>query len=147
MQKSQSPFAPINIAYEYCDLVVRNPAFCLPTWWMKWRLGRFFSGFLPFSPATNFIPTYLHNHLIHFNHPPPVMVRQALSAGILAIHRPSIKGLHRITSLGPVLPPTRVEDTYPFLIWKPLEKGFVNAWLKIFSEQHNRSAHDWHFYE
>ena len=29
-------------------------------------LARFPSGFLPFSPATNFIPPFLHIHLIHF---------------------------------------------------------------------------------
>ena len=35
-------------------------------WWMKLRLGRFVSGFLLFSPAMNFIPPFLHTHLIHF---------------------------------------------------------------------------------
>ena len=35
-------------------------------WWTKWGLGGFFSGFLPFSPTTNFIPPFLHTHLIHF---------------------------------------------------------------------------------
>ena len=39
------------------------------TWvscWTKRGLGRFFSGFLTFSPTTNFIPPFLHTHLIHF---------------------------------------------------------------------------------
>ena len=42
------------------------------SWWTKRGLGRFFSGFLPFSPTTNFIPPFLHSHLIHFVsfHPP-----------------------------------------------------------------------------
>ena len=36
------------------------------SWWTKRGQGRFFSGFLPFSPTTNFIPPFLHTHLIHF---------------------------------------------------------------------------------
>ena len=36
------------------------------SWWTKRGLGRFFAGFLPFSPTTNFIPPFLHTHLIHF---------------------------------------------------------------------------------
>ena len=36
------------------------------TWWTKERVGRFSSEFLPFSPTTNFIPPFLHTHLIHF---------------------------------------------------------------------------------
>ena len=42
------------------------------SWWTKLSQGRFFSGFLPFSPTTNFIPPFLHTHLIHFAsfHPP-----------------------------------------------------------------------------
>ena len=42
------------------------------SWWTKQGLGRFFTGFLPFSPTTNFIPPFLHPHLIHFVsfHPP-----------------------------------------------------------------------------
>ena len=36
------------------------------SWWTKLDLGRFFAGFLPFSPTTNFIPPFLHTHLIHF---------------------------------------------------------------------------------
>ena len=35
------------------------------SWWTKLSLGRFFSGFLPFSPDTNSIPLNLHTHLIH----------------------------------------------------------------------------------
>ena len=42
------------------------------SWWTKRDLGRFFTGFLPFYPTTNFIPLFLHTHLIHFAsfHPP-----------------------------------------------------------------------------
>ena len=42
------------------------------SWWTKRGLGGFFTGFLPFSPTTNFIPPFLHTHLIHFVsfHPP-----------------------------------------------------------------------------
>ena len=36
------------------------------SWWTKRGLDRFFAGFLPFSPITNFIPPVLHTHLIHF---------------------------------------------------------------------------------
>ena len=36
------------------------------SWWTKWNLGRFFLGFLPFSPITNFIPPFLHTYLIRF---------------------------------------------------------------------------------
>ena len=36
------------------------------SWWTKRGLGRFLSGFLPFSPTTNFIPPFLHTDLIHF---------------------------------------------------------------------------------
>ena len=41
-------------------------------WWTKRGLGRFFTVFLPFSPTTNFLPPFLHTHLIHFVsfHPP-----------------------------------------------------------------------------
>ena len=42
-------------------------------------LGRFFSGFLPFpfSLTTNFIPPFIHTHLIHFISSVTVMVWQA----------------------------------------------------------------------
>ena len=36
------------------------------SWWTKRGLSRFFTGFLPFSPTTNFIPPFLNAHLIHF---------------------------------------------------------------------------------
>ena len=36
------------------------------SWWTKRHLGKFFAGFLPFSPTTNFLPQFLHTHLIHF---------------------------------------------------------------------------------
>ena len=50
----------------------------------------------PFSLATNFIPPFLHTHFILYV---SVMVHQAWSTSFLAIYRPSIKGLHRISSL------------------------------------------------
>ena len=36
------------------------------SWWTKRGLGRFFAGFLPFSPTKNFISPFIHTHLIHF---------------------------------------------------------------------------------
>ena len=36
------------------------------SWWTKRDLGRFYSGFLPFSRATNCIPSFLHTHFIRF---------------------------------------------------------------------------------
>ena len=50
--------------------------------------GRVFSGFLPFSSATNFIPPFLPTPFInfisfHFISPIPVIMRQAWPAGIL----------------------------------------------------------------
>ena len=36
------------------------------SWWTKRNLGRFFSGFLPFSPATNVITLFFYPHLTHF---------------------------------------------------------------------------------
>ena len=67
-----------------------------------------FFRFPPFSPVTNFISLFLHTHLVnfvsfHFISSTPVMVCQAWSAGILAINRPSIQGLHRSSSLDPTL--------------------------------------------
>ena len=73
--------------------------------------GFLFLGVLHFIPVTNFIPPLLHTHLmlsLHF----PVMVRQAWSARILVIHRPLVKGLHRILFLNPTLCRTRLEDIF-----------------------------------
>ena len=36
------------------------------SWWTIRGLVRFFSRFLQFSPSTNFVPPFLHTHLIHF---------------------------------------------------------------------------------
>ena len=58
-----------------------------------------YSRFLPLSSVTNFILPFLHTHLIHFILLAAVMVLQAWSADNLAIHRPPIMGLHRISSL------------------------------------------------
>ena len=62
------------------------------SWWTERGLGRFFSGFLPFSPTTNFIPPFspYSSHPFRFISSALVMVRQAWSAGTLAIHGPII---------------------------------------------------------
>ena len=64
------------------------------SWWTKWGLGRFFTGFLLFSPTTNFIPPFLHTHLTRFRFISSalVMVCQAWSAGTLATHGPINRG-------------------------------------------------------
>ena len=36
------------------------------SWWTKQGLASFSKAFLPFSSTTNFIPQFLHAHLIHF---------------------------------------------------------------------------------
>ena len=58
-------------------------------WWTKRGLGRFFMGFLPFSPTTNFIPPFLISSFC-FISSALVMVCQAWSVGTLATHRPII---------------------------------------------------------
>ena len=91
------------------------------SWWTKRGLGRFFPGFLPFSPTTNFIPPLLHTHLIRFISSALVMVLQAWSAGTLATHGPIISGPHRISSLDPTLCWTQVEDIYLFMFNLPVQ--------------------------
>ena len=66
------------------------------SWWTCRSLGRFFSGFLPFFPATISIPPiYQHSTQIiyfidfYFISSAPGMI-QTWSTGILAIHRFSI---------------------------------------------------------
>ena len=76
----------------------------------KQSLGRFLSGFLQFSPATNFITQFIHTHRFHFISSAPVMMRQAWSAGTNANHRCSLQTLHHISSLDPTFLPTRVEE-------------------------------------
>ena len=69
------------------------------SWWTKLGLGRFFSGFLPCSPTTNFIPPFLHTHLIHFvsfhqplwwcvrrGRPAPLLFTDLQYRGFLASH-------------------------------------------------------------
>ena len=85
------------------------------SWWTKRSPGRFFSGFLPFSPTTIRLHSTISpfsSHPFRFISSALVMVRQAWSAGTLAIHWPTISGLHRISSLDPTLCWTRVEDIY-----------------------------------
>ena len=60
-----------NFLYSFQDITAVVPSSRLGpsmwvSWWKKRGLGRFFSGFLPFSPITNFIPPFLHSHFIHF---------------------------------------------------------------------------------
>ena len=59
------------------------------SWWTKQSLGRFFSVFLLFSPTTNFIPPFLHTHLIHFsllNFISPCDGATDVVSGIIVIH-------------------------------------------------------------
>ena len=84
-------------------------------WWMKRGLVRIFLGFLQFSPSTNFIPPFLHAHLIHFVSFYFICLCDGASgmvAHILAIHRPSVNGFQCISSLNPALCQTRAEDIY-----------------------------------
>ena len=92
----------------------------LVSWWTKRGLGRFFARFLPFSPTTNFIPKFLHTHLIHFVSSALVMVRLAWSAGILATHGPIIRG---------------------FIATHPPTRPCVGHELRIFNEMHKEIKH------
>ena len=69
------------------------------SWWTKRGLGGFFSGFLPFSPTTNFIPPFLHSHFIHFvwfhqplwwcvrrGRPAPLLLTDLQYRGFIASH-------------------------------------------------------------
>ena len=69
--------------------------------------GQVFSRIFPFSPATNFIPPFLHTQFISHA---SVVVCQVWSAGILAMHRPLTKRLHRISSLDRAMSRTRVQN-------------------------------------
>ena len=62
------------------------------SWWTKRGLGRFFAGFLPFSPTTNFIPPFspYSSHPFRLISSALVMMRQAWSAGTLPTHGPTI---------------------------------------------------------
>ena len=76
--------------------------------------GYAFLGVPPVFPCHKFhstiSPYSCHSFRLISFHQLPVTVRQAWSVGILAIHRPLIKELHRISSLDPVLCLTRAED-------------------------------------
>ena len=64
------------------------------SWWTKRSLVRFFSGFLPFSLAINFIRPFLHTHLnyyVSFNFTGPYDGVTGV-VGRLANHGPSILG-------------------------------------------------------
>ena len=71
-----------------------------------------FSRVSPIFPYHKFHSTIspYSSHPFHFISSALVMVHQAWSAGTLAIHWPTISGLHRILSLDPTLSWTRVED-------------------------------------
>ena len=94
---------------------------------------RFFSEFLPFSPATNLTPLFLQAHLINLVlfHYIPLMVRQAWSAGILAIHSSLMKGLHRFSFLNPVPCRTRIEDIFIFETRSILRMNCTRNFLEI----------------
>ena len=90
------------------------------SWWTTLSLGRFFLGFLPFPLSQisfhNF-PTLISFVSFHFISSDPVVVRQAWSAGILAIHISSINGLHCISSFDTALCRIRIEDIYLIKYW------------------------------
>ena len=57
-------------------------------WWTKRSFDRFFSGFLPFSPTTNFIPPFLYthfNHFVSFHSPLRWCVRHGRPASLLLV--------------------------------------------------------------
>ena len=60
------------------------------SWWKERSLGTMFSGFLPFYPATNFIPPFLHTQIsfisFHFIRPCDG------ASGVVGRHRSSIEG-------------------------------------------------------
>ena len=60
-------------------------------------------------------PTLISFNSFHFI--PSLTVRQVWSAGILAKHRSSIKGLHRISFFDSTLYQTRIEDIYIFCLF------------------------------
>ena len=83
------------------------------SWWTKRSLGRFsrdFPVFLCHKLSSTISPHSPHSFC--FLPLAPVIVRQAWSVGILAIHWPSIKVLHRISSLDPALCRTRIENLW-----------------------------------
>ena len=88
------------------------------SWWTKRKQGRIFLGFSTVFPHHKFrftiSPQSSHSFsfISFIRH---MMVRQAWSPDILAIHRLSIKGLHRISSLDLVLHQARVEDIFIYL--------------------------------
>ena len=94
--------------------------------WVGFSLG--FTLFPP--PFLHFIPPFLHIHLIHFISSASVMVRQGWSAGVLAIHRPSIKR-RKASRPGPVSLP----DVLPLnLMWVCVRGGIYEYTIQIFSK-------------
>ena len=82
--------------------------------WVSWQTKQVWVvilGVSPVFPYNKFHSTISSQSSITFPliSSAPAMVRQAQSAGILVIHRPSIQGLH-ISSLDPILCQTRVEE-------------------------------------
>ena len=109
------------------------------SWWTKRGLGRFFSGFLPFSPTTNFIPPFFSTLIsfISFYFISPCDG----ASGVIGRHpcysRTYNMGLHRSSSLDPTLCWTRVEDIYLFYIQKTsinsLHYFYINVLMSFFS--------------
>ena len=82
------------------------------SWWTKRGLGRFSSGFLHFSHTTNFIPPFLHTHLIHFVtfyfiRPCDGGSRRGQPTPLLFT---DLQGLHYISFLDPALYRTQVDE-------------------------------------
>ena len=107
-----------SIAYPYCDSLAQAVRARLPSlgsrvqvsvmwvsWWTKCSLDRFFSGFLPFAPTTDFIPPFLHTHLIHFVSFHFIRPCNGASGVVPAslLFADFNKGFHRISSLDTAL--------------------------------------------
>ena len=79
---------------------------------MKRDLGRFSRGSSRFPlPQISYNQFSTLNSFISFSSV-PVMKRQVWLAGILAIHKPWMKGLHHFSSLDQALCQTQVEDIF-----------------------------------
>ena len=96
------------------------------SWWTKWSLGRYSSGF---SHKFHYSISPYSSHSFHFNKLVPVMVLQEWSAGIPVIHRPSINGLHRFSSQHPALCRTGVGDFFCLVGLRP--SGLLFPYTKV----------------
>ena len=139
------------------------PSLCLGhsmcvSWWKKWSLGRFFLGFLPFSPAQisfhhfslRVSPIFPYHKfysaisphsfiLFRFHFIYPSVGTSDVVGGFLAVHRFSVKGFHRISSLDLALCWIRVEDIYFILILLLNQTNMEGG-----TEWHLPKSDDWH---